>query len=64
MKLNRVLVGVGAAALAGVAAAADTGPDLTAITTAATTVGAVGAAVFAVAVGIKLFKWIDRKSVV
>jgi Inovirus Coat protein B len=58
MKLNRVLVGVAAAAAAGVAFAAAGDPDLTAITTAATTVGAVGAAVFAVAVGIKLFKWI------
>jgi hypothetical protein len=57
-KLSRLLVGVGAALLAGVAAAAESGPDMSAITAAATTVGAVGAAVFAVAVGIKLFKWI------
>jgi len=58
MKLNRVLVGVGAAALAGVASAAAGDPDLSAITGAGATVAAVGAAVFAVAVGVKLFKWI------
>lgn len=56
--MNKVLLGAALAAVAGVASAADTGPDLSAITAAATTVAGVGAAVFAVAIGIKLFKWI------
>lgn len=46
-----VLVSVGAANAA---------VDVTAITGAGTDIAAVGAAVFAVAVGIKLFKWIRR----
>lgn len=60
MKLvNKVVVGAAAAVVSfGAMAQAATGPDLSAIATAATTVGAVGAAVFAVFIGIKLFKWI------
>jgi Inovirus Coat protein B len=41
-----------------VARAADAGPDISAVTTAATNVGIVGAAVFAVYVAVKGFKWI------
>jgi hypothetical protein len=40
------------------AARADAGPDISAVTTAATNVGIVGAAVFAVYVAVKGFKWI------
>lgn len=42
----------------GVAAARADGPDTSAITTAATNVGIVGAAVFAVYVAVRGFKWI------
>jgi hypothetical protein len=40
--------------------AANAAVDITAVTGAATDVAAVGAAVFALYVGIKLFKWIRR----
>jgi len=63
MKLNKVMVGAAAAAMSLGAMAqttgGSTGPDLSAVTAAAATVAAVGAAVFAVKVGIKLFKWIS-----
>lgn len=62
MKLvNKVSLGVAVAAMSFGALAQTapaTGPDLSAVTAAAVTVAAVGAAVFAVKVGIKLFKWI------
>lgn len=58
-RFNKLVVGVAGAGMSlGAMAQAATGPDLSAITAAATTVGAVGAAVFAVFIGIKLFKWI------
>lgn len=56
-KLARVAV-VAASGMSVLAARADAGPDVSAITTAATNVGIVGAAVFAVYVAIKGFKWI------
>jgi hypothetical protein len=49
---------VAAASLGALAARADAGPDISAVTTAATNVGIVGAAVFAVYVAVKGFKWI------
>lgn len=53
-------IAAGATLLAGaVAAHADTF-DTTKITEAGTTVATVGAAVFAVMVGIKVFKWVRR----
>ncbi len=52
------IAGVSAAALGSLAARADGGPDISSITTAATNVGIVGAAVFAVYVAVKGFKWI------
>lgn len=51
------LVAVGSLVAAGAANAA---VDLTAIESAGTDIAAVGVAVFAVYVGIKLFKWIRR----
>lgn len=48
---------IAAFTLGSLAARADTGPDISAITTAATNVGIVGAAVFAVYVAVKGFKW-------
>jgi len=56
--LIKKLVG-GAVAMGSAASAfaADAGPDITPITTAGTTVAAIGTAVFAVYVGIKVFKW-------
>ena len=56
-KFARVLVPA-AAGLSAIAARADTGPDISSITTAATNVATVGAAVFAVYVAVKGFKWI------
>ncbi len=60
--VGRVLVGVGAVAL--VAPAFATAPDMTAVTgaigDAATAGGVVGAAVLVMIVGIKLYKWIRR----
>lgn len=57
-KFARVLVPA-SALLANVAArAAGTDPDISSITTAAANVGIVGAAVFAVYVAVKGFKWI------
>lgn len=53
------VAGTGAALLAAGAARAD-GFDTSAITAAGTTVATVGAAVFAVMVGIKVFKWVRR----
>lgn len=50
--------GVAALALTGVPAFAAV--DVTAVTAAGTDIAAVGAAVFAVYVGIKLYKWIRR----
>lgn len=55
--LARIVVPA-ASLLSAVAAHADTGPDVSAVTTAATNVGIVGAAVFAVYVAVKGFKWI------
>lgn len=56
-KFARIVVPA-SALLANLAARADTGPDVSSITTAATNVGIVGAAVFAVYVAVKGFKWI------
>lgn len=53
----RGLVAAGVLASVGAAHAAAGDPDVSAIVAAATTVGTIGAAVFAVYVGIKLFKW-------
>ncbi|MQQ99258.1 major capsid protein [Glaciimonas soli] len=56
-----VKIGTGVAAMVGSAAAmAQTAPtvDTSAITSAGVSVATVGAAVFAVYVGVKLFKWI------
>lgn len=53
--IQRGLVAAGVLATAGVANAA---ADLTAVTAAGTDIAAVGVAVFAVYVGIKLWKWI------
>jgi hypothetical protein len=49
----------GAVAL-GALGSANAAVDITAITGAGTDIATVGAAVFVVAVGIKLFKWIRR----
>ena len=56
-KISRLLAVVPATLLVA-AAHADAGPDISAVTTAATNVGIVGAAVFAVYVAVKGFKWI------
>lgn len=53
----RGLVAVGSLVAAGASHAATGDPDISAITTAATTVAGIGGAVFLVAVGIKVFKW-------
>lgn len=52
--MKKFYMGAGALLASGMASAA---PDLTAITEAGTTVAAIGAAVFAVHVGIKVWKW-------
>lgn len=58
-KFNFKRIAIPAASLVALGAArADTGPDVSAVTTAATNVGIVGAAVFAVYVAVKGFKWI------
>lgn len=57
MNLNKVAVAVGAAVATGAANAA---VDVTPITGAGTDVATVGAAVFALIVGIKAFKWVRR----
>jgi hypothetical protein len=56
-KLAKIVVPV-AALVGSLAARADTAPDISSITTAATNVGIVGGAVFAVYVAVKGFKWI------
>jgi hypothetical protein len=56
-QITRGLAAVGAVGLAGASHAAT---DVTAITAAGTEIALVGAAVFAVYVGIKLVKWIRR----
>ena len=56
-KFVRVLVPA-AAGLSVIAARADGGPDISSITTAQANVAIVGAAVFAVYVAVKGFKWI------
>lgn len=58
MKKQMQRVAVVAAGLGSVMAARADGPDVSAITTAATNVGIVGAAVFAVYVAVRGFKWI------
>ena len=55
--VKRGLLAAGVLAAAG---AANATVDITAITASSADVAAVGAAVFAVAVGIKLYKWIRR----
>ena len=57
-KIKQLVVG-GVVAVGSVAAMAQSGstPDTSAITTAGTSVGVVGAAVFAVYVAVKGFKW-------
>jgi len=59
-QLNRGLVLVGLLAVAGVASAAEGDVDIAAITGAGAQIAIVGAAVFALNVGIKLYKWIRR----
>lgn len=55
---NKVVAGLALiGGFVGSASAAAGDPDITAITTAGTTVAAIGTAVFAVYVGIKVFKW-------
>lgn len=56
------IAAVAAAAAAPMLALANSAPavDTSAITATLTPIAAVGAAVFAVAVGIKLFKWVRR----
>jgi hypothetical protein len=54
----RAIVGTSLALVVGASQAAFTVP--TEITDAATNVGLVGAAVFAIMVGIKLYKWLRR----
>lgn len=58
MRKIMLKVAIGAASLSVLAARADAAPDVSAVTTAATNVGIVGAAVFAVYVAVKGFKWI------
>ncbi|HJW54706.1 MAG TPA: major capsid protein [Burkholderiaceae bacterium] len=59
LKRNAVRNGVvGTATALGLASMAHAAVDVTAVTGAGTDVAAVGAAVFAVYVGVKLFKWI------
>lgn len=58
MKLRNRLFGAGAVLVSAAASAA--GPDVTAITSAGTDIATVGAAVFAIYIGIKLVKWIRR----
>lgn len=55
--IQRGLVAFGAFVASAAVMADPAVPDTTAITTAATTVGTIGAAVFLVYVGIKVFKW-------
>lgn len=55
--IQRALVAVTSLGVSGLALAAEGDPDLTKVTAAATTVAAVGGAVFAVYIGIRLFKW-------
>lgn len=55
--MKRGLVAVGVLTVAGASQAA---VDVSAITGAGTDIAAVGAAVFAVYVGLKLYKWIRR----
>lgn len=55
--MSKGMVGAGLAAVAGASQAA---VDVTAVTAAGTDIAAVGTAVFAVYVGIKLVKWIRR----
>ena len=56
-QIKRGLVAVGALVVTAAAHADAATPDTTAITSAATTVGTIGAAVFLVYVGVKVFKW-------
>ena len=56
--VQKGLVAVGVLSMVGAANAAAGDPDVSAVTTAATNVGIVGAAVFAVYVAVKGFKWI------
>ena len=56
-KLTNKLVAVAVLGGGFVSSAFAADPDVSAITGAATTVGAIGAAVFTVYVGIKVFKW-------
>lgn len=56
-QIQRGLAAVGALVVSGAAMADVPTPDTSAITTAATTVGTIGAAVFLVMVGVKVFKW-------
>lgn len=54
----KTAVAVSSMGLVAAANAAGDAPDVSAVTTAATNVGIVGAAVFAVYVAVKGFKWI------
>ncbi len=57
-QISRLLVPASLAFTSFVASAQTSAPDTSAITTAATNVGVIGAAVFAVYVAVKGFKWI------
>lgn len=57
LQIKRGLI---AAGVLGAAGAANAAVDVTAITASGADIATVGAAVFAVAVGIKLYKWIRR----
>lgn len=59
-QVQRGLLAVGALVSVGAANAAGITVDTTPITEAGTAVATVGAAVFALYVGIKLYKWIRR----
>ena len=57
IKCNRIMVAAGLTAAAGVASAA---VDIAPVTASLTDIAAVGTAVFAVYVAIKLTKWVRR----
>lgn len=57
---TQILRGLVAAGVLAAAGAANAAVDVAPITAAGTDIAAVGAAVFAVYVGIKLYKWITR----
>lgn len=58
--MQKLVARLGIAAVAGAPLVASAAVDVTAISGSLTDIAAVGAAVFAVAVGIKLYKWVRR----